>query len=80
MIVPTVTVDAVVELIGFSPDVLKIDVEGAEFRVLQGAYDTLTKTSPIIFLSVHSSDLRSACLNYLRELGYVFEVLTDDGR
>lgn len=77
-VVPTVTVDEVVKLTSVSPDVLKIDVEGAEFQVLQGAHNTLTKTKPIIFLSVHSSNLRSVCLDYLREVAYVFETLNGD--
>lgn len=74
-VVPTITVDEVVKFTNISPDVLKIDVEGAELLVLQGARDTLTKTKPIVFLSVHSSDLRSACLNFLIEMGYAFQLL-----
>jgi FkbM family methyltransferase len=74
-IVPTVTVDAVVRQFGVSPDVMKIDVEGAEYLVLKGAYATLLEAKPCIFLSVHSDALRSTCLEHLRSLGYVCQEL-----
>ena len=73
---PTVTVDAIVQQLGISPDVIKVDVEGAEFSVLKGAQTTLRETKPRIFLSTHSEALRHECLGYLEELGYTFEVLS----
>jgi FkbM family methyltransferase len=76
--VPTVTVDAIVQQLGVSPDVIKIDVEGAEHFVLRGAQATLRKAKPIIFLSTHSKMHRSNCLKYLEELGYTCEVLRQD--
>jgi FkbM family methyltransferase len=76
--VPTVTVDAVVQQLGFFPDVMKIDVEGAEHSVLKGAQTTLRKAKPKIFLSTHSDMLRSTCLEYLKEFGYTWEVLSRD--
>lgn len=39
------------------PEVMKIDVEGAEVRVLKGARKMLKESKPIIFLSVHPSRL-----------------------
>lgn len=73
--VPTVTVDAIVQHLGVSPDVIKIDVEGAEYSVLVGAKRTVSKAKPKIFLSTHSDKLRMTCLEYLRDLGYTWEVL-----
>lgn len=78
LLVPAVTVDAIVQQLGISPDVIKVDVEGAELLVLTGAQTTLRKTKPRIFLSTHSEALRYACLEYLKELGYTFEVLSHD--
>ena len=40
------------------PDVIKIDVEGSELNVLQGAKNILTQYKPIIFLSVHPEHLK----------------------
>lgn len=38
---------------GLVPDVIKIDVEGAELAVLEGARGALHRCRPLIFLSVH---------------------------
>jgi FkbM family methyltransferase len=74
-IVPTITVDEVGRQANLTPDVLKIDVEGAELQVLEGARDTLLKIKPLIFLSVHSAELRAVCQAYLSQMHYVFETL-----
>lgn len=39
------------------PDLIKIDVEGAEIKVLRGAKVTLSKGRPHIFLSVHPTEI-----------------------
>lgn len=52
------------------PDLMKIDVEGAEFRVLRGAVRMLRRANPVIFLSVHSERLRLDCTAFLHALGY----------
>jgi FkbM family methyltransferase len=74
-IVPMATVDAIVKQLGVSPNVIKIDVEGAEYLVLKGAHATLLEARPSIFLSVHSESLRATCLEHLRGLGYTHEEL-----
>lgn len=38
----------------FPVDIIKIDVEGAEIKVLNGLKETITKTFPIIFLELHA--------------------------
>lgn len=52
------------------PDVIKIDVEGAEMGVLEGGLKTLTAAKPVIFLSVHSPELKTRCTEFLEKLGY----------
>ena len=69
-LVSTVTLDSVVEKLQISPDVIKIDVEGAELRVLQGAKNILSQVRPTILLSVHSDQLREACLDFCNERHY----------
>jgi FkbM family methyltransferase len=73
-LVPTVTIDEVIEHIA-PPDIIKIDVEGSEFDVLQGARYCLSHYSPKLFLSVHSSKLLQICSNFLRDLGYTVKPL-----
>jgi FkbM family methyltransferase len=69
-VVPTVTIDSVAKQIGAFPDVMKIDVEGAELRVLEGAETVLRSKHPQLFLSIHSNQLRTNCLNHLAAFGY----------
>lgn len=40
------------------PEVIKIDVEGAEIAVLEGAFETLKTHRPTIFLSVHPKHIK----------------------
>jgi FkbM family methyltransferase len=55
---------------GLRPEVIKIDVEGAETEVLRGGADFLRECKPAILLSVHGPDRRRECLQLSRELGY----------
>ena len=52
------------------PNVIKIDVEGAELLVLKGARDSLASHRPIIFLATHSYELQQACRFLLIEAKY----------
>lgn len=51
-------------------DLLKIDVEGFEVEVLQGAKETITKYHPKIIIETHSKSLRKACHELISSLGY----------
>jgi FkbM family methyltransferase len=52
------TVDALIRDRSFQPDTLKIDVEGYELCVLEGARDLLWGAGPLVFLEVHPHLLR----------------------
>lgn len=52
------------------PDLLKIDVEGAEYDVLRGARRLLVESRPDLVIEVHSQLLEHQCLELLLELGY----------
>lgn len=52
------------------PDVIKMDVEGAEVAALRGAHDTLATARPRVVLSTHGESLRRACYAVLSDLGY----------
>ena len=77
-LVSTVTLDAVARRLNVAPNVLKIDVEGAELSVLRGARERVLPSNPKIFLSLHSEKLRSDCLDFLKNFGYKFEPLGVD--
>lgn len=55
------------------PDIIKIDVEGAEYEVLQGAIKTLQQYKPNLLLATHDYHLpgvKDQCVEYLKQLGY----------
>ena len=65
----TITLDDFVDEYKVTPSIIKIDVEGAEMSVLEGARRLLAMR-PILLLSVHTDDLREECLTFLAELKY----------
>jgi FkbM family methyltransferase len=58
--VPVLTLDTLSECWGDvgSPDVVSIDVEGAELQVLQGTTGLLEHHRPLIFVSIHPAFMR----------------------
>lgn len=52
-VVTSITLDNYCEEHSTYPDILKIDVEGAELKVLKGAEKIIKAYQPVIFLSVH---------------------------
>lgn len=62
------------------PDVIKMDVEGAEVSALKGAARTLRAKHPRILLSVHSAELKVECAGLLREYGYTVDTGTKPGQ
>jgi len=71
-----ITLDTYCRANGLQPEVIKIDTEGAEIGVLEGAREVIARCRPVIFLSVHPRQLRAmgsdtgAVEALVRELGY----------
>lgn len=51
--IPTITLDTFCSEVGLRPNLVKIDVEGAELLVLRGAEKLLSESRPIVILAVH---------------------------
>lgn len=65
---------------GLVPDVVKLDVEGAEMDVLDGGARTFA-ARPVLFLSTHGADVHARCIERLESLGYsAHPILGDDVR
>ncbi len=71
------TVDAFVTKSGTTPDLIKVDVDGHEGLLLQGARETLRKHKPIVLLELHKDKLlrktgmdRPGAVSELFDAGY----------
>ena len=76
--VRVVTLDATVAEHNIVPTHVKIDVEGAELDVLQGAVNILQTYQPEIYLSTHGARIHAECCQFLRELGYLLQPIRGD--
>ena len=84
--VPTATLDDVVQRARLERlDLIKIDVEGAELRVLHGAADALRRWRPVVICEIEDRHTRKYghgaddVLRALTDLGYRALVFTDPG-
>jgi len=57
------------------PDIVKIDIEGAELKALEGMRRTLSLAMPKIILEVHSASLEDDCLTFLSGHGYTARII-----
>ncbi len=74
--VSTETGDNFCGINSIAPDVIKIDVEGHEVKVLKGLYETIKKYKPIIFLETHynriplDGDSTQDIVDFINEFNY----------
>ena len=75
LVVPSTTLDACIygEKRLRPPNILKIDVEGGELEVLEGANRVLMEFHPAVFLEVHGTELHAQCRALLAGKGYRLE-------
>ncbi len=57
------------------PDLIKMDIEGAEFAALKGAKEILNTKKPVIFLATHGDEVKKNCLELLKEMSYKIEII-----
>jgi FkbM family methyltransferase len=72
--VPVLTLDDVCS--DSVPDLIKVDVEGAELLVLRGGEETLARAAPVLVIAIHPDALKmlgstpSELMTFLSERGY----------
>ncbi|MCL6481172.1 MAG: FkbM family methyltransferase [Firmicutes bacterium] len=62
------------------PDVVKVDVEGAESEVLKGAEQLFGRGEPVLLCEVHDGEQRRAVEGWLDEHSYSWHWLEQDER
>lgn len=78
---PAVMVDSFCKDRNIRPDIIKIDVEGAELRVLRGAKGIIMSEGPVIICEVHPTQMENCGSSivefeeFLEEVGYGMEKL-----
>lgn len=53
-----------------TPNLIKMDIEGAEFLALNGSTRVINEFHPVIILSTHGLDVHQKCCNFLESAGY----------
>ena len=78
-LVPTVCLDDLLIDCGLPvPDLIKMDVEGAESLVLEGATKLLGYRKTILFVALHGDDQWRKCKHILETAGYELFLLNGD--
>jgi FkbM family methyltransferase len=72
------TLDQFVERTGLYPNVIKIDIEGAEHLFLLGARKFLNDYSPVLYIELHSQFCALTCTEILSTLGYSNIILFEE--
>ncbi len=76
--VPALRIDTLIERGERPPDVIKIDVEGGEFLVLQGGRKLLQEKKPVLLIEVHHICLMLEVQRLLQTIGYTTSVLDEE--
>lgn len=60
------------------PNIIKVDIEGAEHLFLLGAKEFLKKYSPVLYIELHSQYCTLKCLEIMNCLGYKNKLLFEE--
>jgi FkbM family methyltransferase len=77
LMVPAVRMDSLIDRGERAPDVIKMDVEGAELLALQGARKLLAEKKPVLLIEVHHICLMFYLQQFLLPLGYATRILDE---
>lgn len=82
--IPSTTIDIINKEHTIIPKIIKVDVEGSEFKVVKGAMNFLKNRSPTVVMEYieperHNVEHQSAT-RFLRELGYSSHIIMQNGQ
>lgn len=76
--IQTTTIDQLIKGAGIpTPDILKIDVEGAELHVLQGARKLLESVKPILIIEIHTIAMMFSVSELLKNNSYELRIIDE---
>jgi FkbM family methyltransferase len=76
--VKTDTIDHLIETGLQEPDILKIDVEGAEYSVLLGGQKLILRNAPVLIVEIHTVEMMFKCYRFLEKAGYTITIIDSD--
>ena len=77
LMVPTVRMDTLIERGERAPDLIKLDVEGAELLALRGGRKLLAEKKPLLLIEMHHICLMFHLQQLLLQLGYTLRLLDE---
>ena len=78
VVVEVKTLDTFVRESQEVPDIIKVDIEGAEYDFLLGALETIKKYRPIFYIEIHSEFCAIRCFEILRSEGYSVTIINEE--
>lgn len=72
------TLDLFVKKYKAVPDIIKVDIEGAEDKFLLGAKNTIATHKPVLYIEIHSEFCALKCYEILNSLGYALFILREE--
>lgn len=78
ILVKVKTLDAFVKENKIIPDIIKVDIEGAEHNFLLGGLETLRKYKPVLYIEIHSEYCAIRCFEILRSVGYSVTIINEE--
>ena len=77
VLVPAARMDSLIARGERAPDVIKMDIEGAEILALQGGHKLLAEKKPLLLIEVHHICLMFHLQQLLLQLGYSTRILDE---
>jgi len=78
VVVEVKTLDTFVKESEEIPEIIKVDIEGAEYDFLLGALETLRKYKPIFYIEIHSEYCAIRCFEILKSEGYSVTIINEE--